>query len=86
MAFGTLDHLRAAGLGVPEEISVVGFDDIPMAAWAPYQLTTLRQDPARIAEAVVAMLDHRAGDPDAPPPVASVPVDLIIRKTVRGLG
>lgn len=86
MAFGTLDRLRAAGLEVPGEISVVGFDDIPMAAWAPYQLTTLRQDPARIAEAVVAMLDHRAGDPDAPPLSASVPVDLIIRKTVRGLG
>lgn len=86
MAFGALDALRDAGLRVPEDVSVVGFDDLPMAAWAPYRLTTVRQDPERIAQEVVALLDRRAADPDAPPSAVSFPVDLVIRKTVRGLG
>jgi DNA-binding LacI/PurR family transcriptional regulator len=83
MAFGALDHLRAAGIGVPRDLSVVGFDDVPMAAWAPYRLTTLRQDPARIAEKVVALLDRRAEEPDSPPMAATFKVDLVVRETVK---
>ena len=64
MAIGALDFLRSAGLSVPEDISIVGFDDLPMAAWAPYRLTTVRQDPGRIAKEVVALLDRRAADPE----------------------
>ena len=33
MAFGALDHLRGAGLRVPDDVSVIGFDDVPMAGW-----------------------------------------------------
>ena len=36
MAFGALDHLRGAGLSVPDDVSVIGFDDVPMAGWASY--------------------------------------------------
>lgn len=85
MAFGAIDALRAAGVDVPNEVSVVGFDDLPMAAWAPYRLTTLRQEPKRIATEVIAMLDRRVVEPDAPPMSVTFPVDLIIRETVRGL-
>ena len=85
MAIGVLDSLRGAGLKVPEDVSVVGFDDLPMAAWAPYRLTTIRQDPARIAKAVVALLDRRASDPDAQPTSVRFPVELVIRETVGGL-
>ena len=67
MAFGALDHLRGAGLRVPDDVSVIGFDDVPMAGWASYRLTTLRQDPARIAREVVAILDRRNAEPDLPP-------------------
>ena len=67
MAFGALDHLRSAGLRVPDDISIIGFDDVPMAAWASYRLTTLRQDPARIAKEVVSILDRRHAEPDLPP-------------------
>ena len=45
MAFGALDLLRGAGLRVPDDVSIIGFDDVPMAGWASYALTTLRQDP-----------------------------------------
>lgn len=83
MAFGALDHLRGAGLRVPDDISIIGFDDVPMAAWAPYRLTTLRQDPVRIAKEVISILDRRTAEPDLPPMSVSFPVDLVVRETVR---
>ncbi|MCA1408860.1 LacI family DNA-binding transcriptional regulator [Ensifer sp. IC3342] len=86
MAFGTLDHFRGAGLRVPDDVSVIGFDDVPMAAWSSYRLTTLRQDPRRIARDVISILDRRLADPDSPPISAYVPVELIVRETVRAHG
>jgi DNA-binding LacI/PurR family transcriptional regulator len=84
MAFGALDHLRGAGLGVPEDVSLVGFDDIPMAGWNSYALTTLRQDPARMAREVIAILDRRDAEPELAPISVLFPVDLVTRATVRG--
>jgi DNA-binding LacI/PurR family transcriptional regulator len=83
MAFGALDHLREAGLRVPHDVSVIGFDDVPIAAWASYRLTTLRQDPHRIAKEVVSILDRRIADPDAPPVSVYFPVELVVRETVK---
>lgn len=84
MAFGALDAIRDAGLTVPAEVSVIGFDDVPMAAWASYKLTTLRQDPMRVAKETVAILDRREANPDLPPMSVTFPVELVIRETVRG--
>ena len=83
MAFGTLDHIRGAGLRVPDDVSVIGFDDVPVAAWSSYRLTTLRQDPRRIAREVVSILDRRLADPDLPPISVYFPVELVVRETVR---
>jgi len=85
MAFGLLDQLRQLGLSAPDDISVVGFDDVPMAAWAPYRLTTLRQDPERIAREVISILNRRIAEPDLPPMSISFPVHLVVRETVSGL-
>ncbi len=46
MAIGALEHCKAAGLRVPEDVSIVGFDDVPVAALLTPRLTTVRQ-PAR---------------------------------------
>jgi DNA-binding LacI/PurR family transcriptional regulator len=43
MAVGGIDAIRTANLRVPDDISVVGFDDVPMASWPSYELTTVRQ-------------------------------------------
>lgn len=85
MAFGAIDSLRDAGFRVPEDASIIGFDDVPMAAWASYRLTTLRQDPARIAKEAIALLDRREAEPDSAPLSVRFPVDLVVRETVRGL-
>src|SRR5688572_11626616 len=85
MAFGAMDAFRRAGRHVPDDVSVIGFDDIPMAAWEPYRLTTVRQDTDRIAAEVIRVLDRRTTDPDLPPISVSFPVELIARNTVKGL-
>jgi DNA-binding LacI/PurR family transcriptional regulator len=85
MAFGALDCLRDAGVRVPDDISIVGFDDVPMASWSAYRLTTLRQDAERLAGEVVSVLDRRRSHPDSPPISVRVPVELVVRATVKGL-
>jgi DNA-binding LacI/PurR family transcriptional regulator len=85
MAFGLVDQLRETGSNVPADVSVVGFDDVAIAGWAAYRLTTVRQDPARIAGEIVAILDKREANPELPPMAVRFPVDLVVRETVRGL-
>jgi DNA-binding LacI/PurR family transcriptional regulator len=43
LAIGAIDACRACGKSVPEDIGIVGFDDMPMASWTAYNLTTVRQ-------------------------------------------
>lgn len=54
MAFAVMDELRfGLGLRVPEDVSVIGYDDVPMAAWPAYGLTTIRQPVNRMVAATV---------------------------------
>jgi DNA-binding LacI/PurR family transcriptional regulator len=55
-AFGGMDMLRQAGIRVPQDISVVGYDDVPLAAWHGYGLTTIRQPIPQMVEAALDML------------------------------
>ncbi len=79
MAFGVLDTLREMGIAVPDEVAVIGFDDVPPAAWPAYALTTIRQNSAAMVKATVetlmAALDGTAQPRD------QLPVELVIRAT-----
>lgn len=58
MAIGAIDSLRAEhGLSVPEQMNVFGFDDIPMANWHPYQLSTVRQRTRLMSREALEILD-----------------------------
>ena len=60
MAFAVMDYLRLKTQHrVPEDLSVVGFDDVQIASWPIYNLSTIRQDPDRMAAAVTAILESR---------------------------
>jgi LacI family transcriptional regulator len=59
VAFGALDAALSLGVSVPGDVSILGFDDIPMAAWEVFQLTTLRQATGDMARAAVRMLAER---------------------------
>ena len=56
MAIGALKRIKQAGLRVPEDISLVGFDDIPMAAYCDPPLTTISQPAEAFGEKAVQML------------------------------
>ena len=67
VAFGVIDGARRLGLDVPGELSVAGYDDTEMAAWPGFDLTTVRQQTARMAAMGVELLLERiAGDADEP--------------------
>ncbi len=59
MALAAIDMSRHLGIRVPDDVAIVGFDDIPMAGWESYDLTTIRQ-PARrmLGEAVKMIFDE----------------------------
>lgn len=68
IALGVLDGLAAAGLTVPDDIQVTGFDDTPYAALSRPSLTTVRQPQDEIAAQAVRLLDAAAARSDDPPP------------------
>ncbi|HEX3286731.1 MAG TPA: LacI family DNA-binding transcriptional regulator [Mycobacterium sp.] len=61
-ALGVMDTLIRAGVAVPEQVSVLGFDDSPLAGLAHIDLTTIRQDSAGLARAAVQRLATRLDD------------------------
>lgn len=83
MAFAVMDVLRfELGLSVPGDVSVVGYDDVPIAAWPAYDLTTIRQPVNRMAEATVEALLARI-EGDAAPRHIRIEGPLIRRGSVR---
>lgn len=63
MALGGMDALRfGLGLKVPDDISVIGFDNIPQAGWPTYELTTFAQPVGAMVDAAVKLLTLRDGE------------------------
>ncbi|WP_438347430.1 LacI family DNA-binding transcriptional regulator [Paenibacillus sp. FA6] len=83
MAFGALESLFERGFRVPEDISVIGYDDIQAAAYSSPPLTTVRQDKIRLGkEAVGLLLDIFRGNLDVNEPKdIIIDNELIIRGT-----
>ena len=83
MALGAMDAARYdLGLSVPDDISIVGFDDLPEAAWPSYDLTTIRQPVEAMAAAALDLLIERIGNASAMPQTRLIPGELVIRKSV----
>ncbi|PSH64782.1 transcriptional regulator [Phyllobacterium brassicacearum] len=84
VAFGLIDYVRRhTKLRVPNDLSVIGFDDIPEAAWDAYNLTTFKQDASVMAAHAVALLDRRDAEPDHPPVHERLTTRLIERGSAR---
>ena len=79
MALGVLRALHERGRRVPEEVSVVGFDDIPDAAAYLPPLTTVHQDFAEVGRRCVRGLLEQIHDAHAEPGTVLVPTTLVIR-------
>lgn len=82
VAFGLLDAVRNEfGLKVAEDVSVVGFDDIPEASWGAYRLSTFRQDPDDMALRAIGQLERRLADTGAPLSTAHLDAVFVERET-----
>ena len=80
MAIGVIRALTESGLRVPHDISVVGFDDVPVAAYVTPPLTTVRQPFDAVAREGLALLVHAMENPGQELPAAAArPVDLVVR-------
>ncbi len=79
MAFGAMSAIHEAGLHIPEDISVVGFDDIRLAAFANPPLTTIREPDIEhgrlVAETLIALINGQPVDE----PHQTIPTELIVR-------
>lgn len=84
MALAVMDRLRhEMGVSVPGDVSIVGYDDVPMAAWPAYDLTTLRQPVNRMVEATVDTLLAEIEDPARGHEKVEITGPLIIRGSAR---
>ena len=80
MALGVLDGIRrVGGVAVPDDIWVVGFDDIAAAAWPSFDLTTFRQPINRMIAETLRLLDAAEADTSTLPSTVLVPGRLIER-------
>ena len=79
MAVGAIRAIQAAGLSVPGDVAIVGFDDIRLAELVSPPLTTIRQDMVGIGQAAGRALVEQIENPDSTPPVLTLPVELVVR-------
>jgi len=78
-AFGVMESVRDLGLRIPDDISVVGFDDIPQASQVNPPLTTVRQPLEDMGRRAARMLLEYIADPDRPAQRIDLPTELIVR-------
>jgi DNA-binding LacI/PurR family transcriptional regulator len=79
LALLTIQGLRAAGRSVPDDVAVIGYDDMPLAAYCDPPLTTVHQPVAEAgAELVQALLGQLRGERAGP---RTLPVYLTLRES-----
>ena len=81
IAIAVLDAARRAGMRVPEELSIIGFDDIPMSSWHSFRLTTVHQDIQGMAIQAARCLIESIQNPDHHPAHYRYPASLTVRGT-----
>ena len=87
VALGLISALMELGLRVPEDVSVVGFDDIPAATQTPWPLTTVHVPKLEMGKRAVDIILERLGEPPgADPSVITLDFELAIRKTTAPYG
>jgi len=82
MGVGALTALQQAGLRVPEDLSMVGYDDSPEAEYSAPPLTTIRQDTVRVGALAVQILLRHIEDNSLPPEQILLNTELVWRGSV----
>ena len=85
VALGGLTRIKEVGLRVPQDVSIIGFDDTPMAERSETPLTTMRQPTAMIGVKSVDMILKRIANPHIDATVLTVPAELILRASTAAV-
>jgi DNA-binding LacI/PurR family transcriptional regulator len=80
-AMGLLDGFVRAGVRVPQDVSIVGYDDSHVAHLSYIALTTVRQDSSRMSHLAVQSAIERLENPDLPSRELILPPQLVVRGT-----
>ena len=83
MAIGALKKFREVGLKVPEDISIIGFDDIEMCNYISPRLTTVSQNTYKIGEKAAELLLDIILNPEEEHEPVTLPTELIVRDSVK---
>ena len=84
MAFGCIDYIKKhTSTKTPSQLEIVGYDDISIAAWEAYNLTTVRQPIRQMSKLVTQLINEYIKDPDFEPINHIVQGRLIKRKTTK---
>ena len=87
LAMSVLDLARCElGISVPDELSVIGFDDIPMASWPGYSLTTIRQPVEEMVATTIQVLTEAVGSPGSEAVIRVIAPSLVQRTSARRVG
>jgi LacI family transcriptional regulator len=79
MAFGVYEAARQRGLRVPDDVSVVGFDDLPQARWASPPLTTVRQQLVQMGMLAARTVLRLARGEETESPRLELATELVVR-------
>ena len=81
MAIGAMRELQSAGISVPGDVAVAGFDGIPVGAMLTPALTTVRQPIRQLGERAAARLLEKVANPALPRMAERLPTELVIRES-----
>jgi LacI family transcriptional regulator len=85
MAFGAIKAIQDAGLNVPDDISIIGFDDIEMCKYFSPSLTTIKQNKEELGREAAEGLIRLIENPMEIPSIVQIPTELIVRETVANI-
>lgn len=83
VAIAAIQALRSGGVAVPDRVSVMGFDDLPVANMTDPALTTIHIDWHRIGREAIRLLMQRAAEPERPPVQIQAGAHLVVRASTQ---
>ena len=83
LSIGALSALADAGLRTPDDVGILGFNDMQMAGWANIRLTTIKQPLAAIINASLERVISASDHPERPPETRIFPCAVVERATLR---
>lgn len=83
LSIGALSALEAAGMSVPDDVGLIGFNDMEMAHWRTINLTTIRQPIPEVVRLSVEMVVQMLGDAPDQPRAHLLPCEVVERGTLR---